>query len=112
MNKWKGQYGKAIAAVHHSVATGTDFKDVAKIYGVNPESIRTYACKFGIVLPGIKPHGNYGKVKNAVYMAHEQGLTYSEASEMYGFKVKALHRAAASACLQLKQSKRKPKQQP
>ena len=104
-NQWEGQYGKAIEAVHHAVATGLHIRQVAKKFKVSPDSVRIAAKKLGIVLPGVRPHNNYGKVKDAVFAGHEQGLTYAEVAAKYGQKIPSLYRAAAYLGLSLKPSK-------
>lgn len=101
-NQWAGQYGRAIAAVDHAVKTGTDFRDVAKTFKVHQESMRMSASKRGILMPGVNPNKNYGKVKQAVVDSHTDGLTYKEAQAKYGHKLQSLYRAAAYLGLTLK----------
>ena len=104
-NQWAGQYGRAIAAVDHAVKTGTDFRKVAKSFKVHHESMRMSACKRGILLPGVRPNKNYGKVKQAVVEGHEAGMTYAELSAHSGHKMKSLYRAAAYLGLTLRRKR-------
>ena len=104
-NQWKGQYGRAIEAVRHAVATGKPLRQVAKEFKVHPESMRLSAKKLGLFLPGVRPQNNYGKVKEAIYAGYEQGLTYAQTAAKYGHKLPSLYRAAAYVGISLKPSK-------
>ena len=104
-NQWAGQYGRAIAAVDHAVKTGMNFRDVAKMFKVHQESMRISANKRGILMPGVNPNKNYGKVKQAVVDSHTDGLTYKEAHAKYGHKIKSLYRAATYLGLTLRRKR-------
>ena len=104
-NQWAGQYGRAIAAVDHAVKTGTDFRKVAKSFKVHHESMRMSANKRGILLPGVRPNKNYGKVKQAVVEGHEAGMTYADVATKYGHRLQSLYRAAAYLGLTLRKKR-------
>ena len=94
-NQWAGQYGRAIAAVDYAMKTGTNFRTVAASFGVHKESMRVDANKRGLILPGVRPSQNYGKVKQAVVDAYEARMSYAEVSAKTGHNLQSLYRAAA-----------------
>ena len=63
------------------------------------------ANKRGILLPGVRPNKNYGKVKQAVVEAHAAGLTYAEVASNTGHGLQSLYRAAAYLGLTLKKKR-------
>lgn len=101
-NQWKGQYGRAIQAVDHSVSTGLNYKEVAELFKVNSKSMCISANSRGLALPGMRPNKNYGKVKQAVVEAYDLGITYAETARRYGHNLQSLYRAAAYLNLTLK----------
>lgn len=104
-NQWVGQYGRAIAAVDHAMKTGTDFRVVAKSFKVHQESMRISANKRGLLLPGVRPNRNYGKVKQAVVDAHTAGMAYADVASKTGHGLQSLYRAAAYLGLTLRRKR-------
>ena len=104
-NQWAGQYGRAIAAVDHAVKTGTDFRLVAKSFKVHQESMRISANNRGLLLPGVRPNKNYGKVKQSVIEGDAASMTYAEVSAKTGYNLQSLYRAAAYLGLTLRRKR-------
>jgi len=106
-NQWAGQYGRAIAAVHYAVDTETDFRIAAKSFKVHQESMRIAANKLGLLLPGVRPNKNYGKVKQAIVEGYDANMTYAEVSSKTGHNLQSLYRAAAYLGLTLRRKQSK-----
>lgn len=99
------RHGKTKAAVLQGHALGLTFKEASDLSGIPENRLRYVAHRIGVKMKGVKPYLKYGSVKEALYAAHDAGLTYAEAEAKSGIPRLKLHAAAKTTGCYLKPSK-------